>query len=229
MKHYTVWQWSDFVRGLVAAAPRAAMEAHLSSGCRRCTESVDVLRNVAVTARSEADYAPPDYAIRYAHAIFSLNRPEKMTFPRMLARLVHDSVMAPLPAGMRSQDRVSRHALYEAGSYFLDLQLQQQPRSGLVTLIGQLADRDNPSGVTSDVPVWVMDRKSLVASTLCNRFGEFHLEYPPAKNLRLQVPLPAARKRLEVSLNRLNQGSSSTPQASGAGRRKTKPKPKAKS
>jgi hypothetical protein len=228
MKHFTVWQWSDFVRGLVAAAPRAAMEAHLSV-CRRCTESVDVLRNVAVTARGEADYAPPDYAIRYAHAIFSLNRPEKVTFPRMLARLVHDSVLAPLPAGMRSQDRLSRHALYEAGNYFLDLQLQQQPRSGLVTLIGQLADRDNPSGIASDVPVWVMDRKSLVASTLCNRFGEFHLEYPPARNLRLQVPLPAARRRLEVSLNRLNPGTSSPSQPSGATRRKTKPKPKAKS
>jgi hypothetical protein len=229
MKHFTVWQWSDFVRGLVATAPRAAMEAHLASGCRRCTESVSVLRNVAVTARSEADYAPPDYAIRYAHAIFSLHRPEKMTFPRMLARLVHDSVLAPLPAGMRSQDRLSRHALYEAGSYYLDLQIQQQPRSGLVTLIGQLADRDNPSTISNDVPVWVMDGTSLVASTLCNNFGEFHLEYPPAKNLRLQVPLAAARKRLEVSLNRLSAASSSAPQPSGAARRKTKPKPKAKS
>jgi hypothetical protein len=229
MKHFTVWQWSDFVRGLVTTAPRAAMEAHLASGCRRCTESVSVLRNVAVTARGEADYAPPDYAIRYAHAIFSLNRPEKMTFPRMLARLIHDSMMAPLPAGMRSQDRVSRHALYEAGSYYLDLQVQQQPRSGLVTLIGQIADRDNPSAVAADVPVWVMDRKSLVASTLCNQFGEFHLEYPAARNLRLQVPLPAARKRLEVSLNRLNPATPGSSQSAGVGRRKTKPKPKAKS
>jgi hypothetical protein len=152
-----------------------------------------------------------------------------MSFPRLLARLVHDSVLAPLPVGMRSQDRLSRHALYEAGSYYLDLQLQQQPRSGLITLIGQLADRENPSTITSDVPVWVMDGTSLVASTLCNRFGEFHLEYPAAKNLRLQVPLAAARKRLEVSLNRLTVASPGAPRPVGASRRKTKPKPKAKS
>ena len=72
-------------------------------------------------------------------------------------------------------------------------------RSGLVTLIGQLADRNKPATSTADVPVWLMERKSLVASTLCNRFGEFQLEYAPARNLRLHVPLPAAGKRLEVS------------------------------
>jgi hypothetical protein len=204
MKHFSIWQWADFVRGLGETVPRAAMAAHLSSGCRRCEQLVSALHDVAVTARGEADYDPPDHAMRHAQAIFSLYRPEKISFPRMVARLVHDSLRAPLPAGMRSQDRLSRHALYEAGSYYLDLQLEHQPRSGLVTLIGQLADRNKPATSTADVPVWLMQRKALVASALCNRFGEFQLEYESARDLRLQVPLPAASKRLEVSLNRLS-------------------------
>jgi hypothetical protein len=205
MKHFSIWQWTDFARGLVETVPGSAMEAHLS-GCRRCEQLVRVLRDVAKTARGEADYNPPEYAIRQAHATFSLYRPETISFPRMLARLVHDSFSAPLPAGMRSQDRHSRHALYEAEGYCLDLQLEHQPRSGLITLIGQLADRNKPATSTADVPVWLMGRQNLVASTLCNRFGEFHLDYAPARDLRLQVPVAAAGKRFEVSLNRLTPG-----------------------
>jgi hypothetical protein len=205
MTHFSIGQWTDFVRGLVETGPRTAMEAHLS-GCRRCERFVGVLHDVAVTARGEADHDPPAYAIRYAHALFSQYRPETLSFPRMVARLVHDSARAPLPAGMRSQGRLSRQALYEAGSYCLDLLLEHQPRSGLITLIGQLADRDKPATITADVPVWLMERKNLVASTLCNRFGEFQLEYAPARDLRLHIPLAAARKRVEVSLNRLNPG-----------------------
>ena len=211
MKHFSTSQWADFVRGLVETIPHPAMEAHLA-GCRRCEQFVRVMRDVAVTARGEADYDPPEYAIRHAHAIFSLYRPEKVSFPRMLARLVHDSVRAPLPAGLRTQDRLGRHALYEAESYSLDLQLEHQPRSGLITLIGQLADRNKPAASTADVPVWLMARKNLVIGTLCNRFGEFHLEYAPARDLRLQLPLAANRKRLEISLNRLNPGPTNRPQ-----------------
>jgi hypothetical protein len=207
MKHFNIWQWTDFARGLVeSGADRSAMEMHLSSPCPRCERIVNVLRAVAVTARAEATFEPPERAIRYAQTIYSLYGPEKVSFPRLIARLVYDSGRAPLPVGMRAQNRLSRHALYEAGSYSLDVQLEQQPGSGLVSLTGQLADRNKPATSTANLPVLLIERKSLITSTLSNRLGEFHLEYPLARNLRLQVPLPAARKRLEVSLNQLYAG-----------------------
>ena len=191
MKHFSIGQWADFVRGLGDPVPLAAMQAHLASGCRRCEQTVIALRDAAATARSEAHYQPPERAIRHAHAIFSLYRPE-ISFPRMVARLVHDSLRAPLPAGLRSQDRLGRHALYQAGSYYLDLQVEHQPRTGLVSLIGQIANRDEPATMTGDLPVWLMKRKGVVAGALCNRFGEFQLDYAPARDLWLEVPLPAA-------------------------------------
>lgn len=203
MKHFSIWQWTDFARGLVEDTDRAAMETHLSSRCSPCERLVNVLRGVATTARAEAGYEPPERAIRYANAIYSLYGPERISLPRLIARLVHDSGRAPLPAGMRAQSRLSRHVLYEAGTYSLDVQLEHQPGSGLVSLTGQLADRNKPAASTAALPVWLMERKSLVASTLSNRFGEFHLEYAPSRNVRLQVPLPSAGKRLEVSLSRL--------------------------
>ena len=206
MKHFTVWQLTDLARGLVEAGPaRSAMETHLL-GCPRCERIVNLLRRVTATAHAEAGFEPPEHTIRYAQAIYSLYGPEKISFPRLIARLVYDSGRAPLPAGMRSQNRLSRHALYEAGSYCLDVQLEQQPGSGLVSLTGQLADRSKPPTSTADLPVRLMERKSLITSTLSNRLGEFRLEYAPARNLRLQLPLPSARKRLEVSLSQLYAG-----------------------
>ena len=206
MKHFSIWQWTDFVHGLVDAEDaRSAMATHLSSGgCPRCERMVNVLRGITALARSETEYEPPEHAIRYARAIYSLYRPEAVTFPRLVARLVHDSFRAPLPAGIRAQSRLSRHALYEAGSYCLDLQLEHQPGSGLIALVGQLADRNQTATSTANLPVWLMERKSLVASALCNGFGEFHLQYAPVRNLHLHVLLPSARKRLEVSLNAVN-------------------------
>lgn len=206
MKHYENWVWADFVRGLVEPAVRQLMEAHLSAGCARCAKTVDMLRAVATASQKEAQYAPPDYALRLARAIFATASPEKITLRRVLARLLFDSDLEPLPAGLRAQDRVSRRALYEAGGYHVDIQLERQPTSDVVTLVGQLADRIQPETSTADVPVWLMERESLVESTVCNQFGEFQLEYEPRRNLRLFVPLPEAGKRLEIPLSRLTPG-----------------------
>jgi hypothetical protein len=213
MKHFDIWRWADFVRGVGDGADRSEMETHLSSGCPPCRNIAAMLSNVAAAARGDAQYEPPDYAIRYAKAIYSHAHPERVGLRRLLARLVHDSVLEPLPAGLRGQDRLSRRALYEAEGYHLDLQLERQPASGVITLVGQLADRLQPSSSTEDVPVWLMVRESLVASTVCNHFGEFQLEYEPRRNLRLFVPLREAGKRLEISLNRLTPGGAHRPRS----------------
>lgn len=218
MKHFDSWQWADFVRGLGDAAVRSVMETHLASGCPRCQKTVGMLRAIAVAARAEAQYEPPEFAMRYAKAVYAYASPEKISLPRLIARLVHDSAREPLPAGIRAQARLSRRALYEAGGYHLDLQLERQPASGLIVLVGQLADRLQPSTSTADVPVWLMERESLVGSTVCNQFGEFQLEYEPRRHLRLYVPLPEAGKRLEIPLNRLTPGGTRRPRAANLSR-----------
>src|SRR5262245_25343926 len=109
------------------------MASHLSSRCAGCQQIVKGLRGVALTARGELAYEAPESAVRLAQAIYSLQRPDSASLPRLIARLVHDSARAPLPAGIRAQNSLSRHALFEAGSYYLDLQLEHQPVSGLVT------------------------------------------------------------------------------------------------
>jgi hypothetical protein len=112
----------------------------------------------------------------------------------------------PLPAGIRAEDRLSRHLVYQAENYYLDLQLEYQP-SGRVTLIGQLANQSAPAVSTANVPVCLMERSTLLATTLCNDLGEFHLECAPSRYLRLHLPLPTAGKQLEVPLSDLDPDS----------------------
>ena len=220
MKHFNIWQWADYARGLAGEVDRQAMDAHLSSGCKRCARTASTFSTVTAIAGGEAGLEPPEHAVRYAQAVYSLFRPETTSLPRLLARLVHDSMREPLPAGIRAQTRLSRHALYEAGSYYLDLQIELQGASGPVTLVGQLADRGNPAAHTA-VPVWLMQQKSVVATALCDRFGEFQLEYMPARDLRLCVALREANKRLEIPLNRLTPDLPAPRRRAAATRRKT--------
>lgn len=196
-KHFEIWEWADFVRNVGESTMRSSMETHLSSGCEKCGAMVRVLGGFAAMAPI-ADFEPSRQAIRRAEAIFpAIEKPSFM-------KLVYDSFREPLPAGMRAQDALPRHALYEAGKFFLDLQLDHEPASGLVTLVGQLSNPDQEATDTTDVPVLLMTPKGVLASVMCNQVGEFQLEYMPARNLRLHVLLPEVGERLDVGLDRLS-------------------------
>ena len=199
-KHLDTWKWVDYVRGVGEEAGRSAMEAHLSSGCRRCQTIVRTLRSVATAAGVETDYEPPEGVIRRAQAIFPPHRPEMS----VLAKLIYDSFREPLPAGMRAQGRLARHALYEAGDFFVDLQLEHEASSGTVMLVGQVSDREHPRINTTSLPILLMARKGLVTSAMCNRLGEFEMAFRPARDLRLHVPLRESGGHVDLKMDELS-------------------------
>lgn len=196
MTHFALSQWVDFSRGLSQHIDRSAMEAHLADGCSRCRRMVDVLGGVAAAARVEAEYEPPASAIRLAMAIFKPAKPV-----RLLGRLIFDSFNEPLLAGVRSQDRLTRHSIYEAGNYCVDLRIEHQRAGGTATIVGQLADRDHPGADTGKVRVLLKRRTETVATAACNRFGEFHLDYRPSPSLRLDVCLEPSGPLLQLPLS----------------------------
>ncbi|MCU1382503.1 MAG: hypothetical protein JWL71_1200 [Acidobacteria bacterium] len=196
MSHFDITDWTDFGRGCAAEVDRAAMQAHLGTGCRRCRALVDMVRRIVATARPGALQEPPPDIVRCAKALSALQRPRSTTGWRV-GRLIFDSFREPLPAGVRAEDRGSRHAVFEAGDFLIDLRLEQEP--GVVTLVGQLTNRVNPGTVLTAAPVLVMARHDVVAHAVYNRFGEFQMDYPPARDLRLCLAPPD--QRIEVSLN----------------------------
>lgn len=218
-KHLDTWKWVDYVRGVGEEADRSAIEAHLSSGCQHCERTVRTWRGVVKAAARDADYEPPASVIRRAHAIFPPHRPEMS----VLAKLIYDSFREPLPAGMRAQGRLARHALYEAGDFFVDLQLEHEASSGTVTLVGQVSDRENPRINTTSLPILLMARKGLVTSAMCNRLGEFEMAFRPARDLRLHVPLRESGGHVDLRMDELSPVQLPGPRrASRGARRRTR-------
>ena len=202
MKHFDIAKWTEFVRDSVGEAERAAMQAHLASGCRKCRQTAELLRKVAAAARRHSQVQVPDYALRCARAIFLLQQPEKVQIlPRIPARLLYDSFREPLPAGVRTQQRLSRQALYQAGDYSLDLRLENESGTSRVTLVGQIQNRKQPGKRLGGVPVLLFSGKQVLGQAVSNSLGEFQMEYAPTKRLRLYVPVRQAGKRIELPLN----------------------------
>ena len=199
MKHFDISEWADLALGTVTAGNRAAMEAHLSSGCVLCRSALDFVQRVSAVAQAARRFEPPADVVRWAMAISAMQRPPKTSLVRLIGRLVYDSFSAPV-SGMRAEDRASRHALYEAGNFCLDLRLEHERESGLVTLVGQVTDREAPDRPMAGAPALLTARKAIVAHAACNRFGEFQMEYPPAPHLRLCVAVDQAGKRIEIPL-----------------------------
>jgi hypothetical protein len=216
-QHYSDVEWADFVRGLTAGPARASMDMHLSSGCRRCRRASEVLGAVADVARGEAEREVPAPALRRAIAMFSVQKPERVqTLPRLLARLVFDSFNEPLLAGVRGREHVSRHAMYRAGDYFVDLKLESQPGTRHVSLVGQIANPKAAPDSVANVPVLLSAGPDVIWRTMSNEFGEFQLSYEAGRPLRLHVPVRDGR-RIEVALSRLGTAQPKSRKPKGAG------------
>src|SRR2546425_1221975 len=205
MNHFDISKWADFVRGLIEESAQVAMKRHLASGCRKCRRITDLLHNVVTAARNDSQVQVPDYALRCARAIFLLQQPEKVQIlPRIPARLLYDSFREPLPAGLRTQQRLSRQALYQAGDYSLDLRLENERGSSRVALVGQIQNRKQAGKrLGGGVPVLLVSGKMILAHAVSNSLGEFQMEYAPQKHQRLYVPVHRSGKRVQVFLNKL--------------------------
>ena len=195
--HPDAWEWLDFVRGVGDPAGQSVNAAHLSSGCERCQAVVRGLRAVATAAGREADYDPPASVLRRAQAIFPAREPAMS----VVAKLISDNFRDPLPAGLRAQGPLTRHALYEAGDVFVDLQFEHDDVSGTVTLVGQVSDQMSPQINTTSLPILLMARTGVVASAMCNRLGEFGMQFRTARELRLYVPLRESGRYVDVRMD----------------------------
>jgi hypothetical protein len=154
-------------------------------------------------AASEASNEVPRYAEQSVKAMFLLRRPEKIRLlPRLAARLVFSDAVARPGGGVRSLERFSHQALYEAGDFALDLRLDQEYGTTTVVLVGQISDRSQPTRKLTNLPVFLMSGGEILTRASSNQFGEFHLEYEPRGRLTLCAAVGNG-KRIEVPLHGL--------------------------
>ena len=201
MAHADAATCADFVRGLLQPIAHAELERHLTV-CHSCTETVDWLRAVQAVANVDAQYEPPAHVLRRARAVFALERPRIICkLPRLAARLMFDSLTQPAMAGVRGPSGVSRQAVFEAGDYAVDITVDQAPGSSRTMLVGQVMSRVAPVAPITAAPVLLTAGETIVARTVCDRYGEFLLEYDTQPQLQLQVVVDAGKRRLELSLD----------------------------
>ena len=203
MKHFDITEWSDFVRGVTDEGDRVAMNAHVASGCVSCRDTLNLVNRVLESARAHVRNEPPEDVVRCAKAISALLTPRRSGLSRLVARLVYDGLSDPVPAGLRAEDRVSPHGLYEAGPFSIAVRLEQERGASIATLVGQLTNREAPDRAMDEAPVLLMAGTDIIAHTIYNQFGEFQMDYPPSGSLRLCVALDHPAKRLEVLLKPL--------------------------
>jgi hypothetical protein len=162
-------------------------------------------RNIASTAREERQWDPPAEVLNRATEIFTIpkRRVEPLT-RRLLPRLVFDSFRQPLPAGVRASNSLTRHVLYRAGDFFIDLRIDREHGAPRASIVGQVAPRTAAKAAAAAKPVSVLllDRRCIVAQPPVNAFGEFHFDYDAHAKVRLRILL-GEKAGLDLSLSRL--------------------------
>jgi hypothetical protein len=200
--HFDRAEWANFVRNQVSPQQYQAMLSHLQSGCSKCRNIKELLERFAIICKSETAYGVPEAVERSVKAFFALNRqPRVSLFQRILGDLSYDSLDDPQPVGLRAGHQISRHVLFQAGDYSVDLRFEHERGSASMVMVGQIANRRMPDELMAHVPVILFSGTRELTRSLSNSFGEFQLEYTPQANLNLRVPLEARGQELEVVLN----------------------------
>lgn len=200
--HFDRSQWAEFVRNQVSPEQRQLMFFHLQSGCSKCNNTKDLLERFATICKSEVVYRIPVDVERSVKAFFALSRQPKVSLlQRILGNSFYDSYDDPQPVGLRAGHQISRHVLFQAGDYSVDLRFEHERGSASMVMVGQIANRRMPEQLMAHVPVILFSGSRELTRSLSNSFGEFQLEYTPQANLNLRVPLEARGQELEVVLN----------------------------
>jgi hypothetical protein len=189
MKHFSTPEWIDFVKDAFKGNQQEAMQKHLATGCKRCTETFLLWQKVSKTAAAEASYQPPAGAVRLAKAAFAtagMAQPEKES--RGVIEVLFDSFLQPAVAGARSIVTGTRQMLYRADPYQIDIQIEPMPGGNRLVITGQLLDLSHPGVIGREIQVTLSNRRGNTVMAATSQFGEFSGEIENSGDLELTIP-----------------------------------------
>jgi hypothetical protein len=192
-EHFSDEIWSDYVRGLSPVPEAFAIEQHLNKDCLACGRAFQLWRTVAQIARIEVRDEVPEDLLQVSRATYVTWARRRLLPKRArMARLIFDSLLEPLPVGVRSDKPMPRRVLERAGHWLVDLRFE--PVAGKrIVLMGQ-ALRQGRHGVAGvGFPILLMSADTLFTETSTNEFGEFQLQFDRANDLRIYIDVPRQR------------------------------------
>ena len=174
--HFSHEDWVDFVRGVLTPDQRRDIERHLDDGCQDCAVQRDTWQTVTELAQVDHLFEPPAAALRGALVHYSIKRPVgRMARAFEVVRVVFDSALVPMPAGVRSATSARRKVLYAVGDLLVDVQIESR-HATRTTVVGQVTAPKGLEDHAEGVPVVVLRQMKVVAEGTTNRLGEFQLE-----------------------------------------------------
>ncbi len=192
MEHFSVEKWIDFVNLAVTNSEQQRMEKHLSLGCSSCQKTVSLWQRVRASAAAEGNYQPPESAVRIAKAAFAgAGLGSTATGASNKVKLLFDSFLQPMLAGVRSAGAGTRQMLYRADPYQIDVQLEMKPGANRIVVTGQLLNLGTPKVVATGTRVLVSNMHGDVVHTVANQFGEFSGEVKNSGDLQVTFATPS--------------------------------------
>jgi len=179
----------DYLDGILDAAGRREVEAHLGAPCAACRERVRELG--ALIQRMRLDRVPPVPAALHARALDAFAPAARPAHPaaaavEQAARLLFDSWTAPLPAAVRRAVGEARRLRFEFEGGALELECETES-AGLAALRGRLEVADAP---LHRVVVMVGGEARV---TWPDAAGSFAFDQVPAGAARLRIEGPVVR------------------------------------
>ena len=203
MNHFDIADWTDYARNLVQDDRREQMDEHLASGCTRCRRTLSALERVATLARDDLRLSPPEPTLRSVKALSAIHLPERAPELVSLAlQLAFDSFLEPAPAGFRGAEPSSRHLVYYAQNYALDLQLHYEAETEMLQLGGEILDRK--FGPLANVPAFLIADDQVVSRSISGDLGEFSMTCGNEGSIRLCLVM-SDDECIDVVLDRRRQ------------------------
>ena len=197
MEHFSEQAWADFARGFSAVEKTRGINAHIVSGCLSCKNARHFWTRIQTMALAERTYSVPENVVRLATLEFTAQqkRAENCTD----AVVIFDTLFRPLLAGVRGDEAIARHVVYDAEGLTIDLRFDRGPQPGKVSVVGQILDRWSPEKVLNggSVVVWTEDGQ-LVATATANSYGEFQVEFDAHNDLRFTVSVGGRNVRVPM-------------------------------
>lgn len=173
-----------------------AIEQHLSSGCQNCQEDLKWLGEVLTLTSEDQQYRASEETIQYLVRCYRAERGAKTTtsLPRLIARLIFDSLSPRQLADVRSQPVGGaicfRQMLFQAPGFHVDLRCEMAPENQGEDLIGQvMPDRPEPGNpLTFTTQLFAGEKE--IGSAVADQRGLFKYERIPSGVYQLRVQSP---------------------------------------
>ena len=193
MNDNDVSRWCDFVRGLLPEDESRSLATTLETADRKTRSLVEMLRRVAAVGREDGASAVPEHAVRIAKALGSLRRHgeagEAFRKP-MPFTAVFDSLIHPTPAGARDlgpSQRLDRLVSFRAGTYSVDVRLEQEADLRHAVIVGQVLRADESVEPVANIPTILSSQGRVLDSALTSELGEFQVRGVVRKRLTLSL------------------------------------------